>query len=219
MNMGSLKDQIIFLYKLNLLISSGAPFGDSFHIVKKETENKLLKKFADRMMQKDIFTNDKFTKCEKDFSKALPKTIWYALDLGEKGGCLDAVLTKGVNYLMKELEITKYPSETQTLLRLFNGLSFLFNCGAPLFQAMETIRDFIPNLHDSLDKTIDMIKKGYEVHEAMSAQLDFVPEFALNMMALGEAYGHLDKTFEKILEYLLFEARLELKQHSETICN
>ena len=73
---------------------------------------------------------------------------------------------------------------------------------------METMRDYIPGLHNSLDKAIDMMKEGYEVHEAMSAHLAFVPEFALNILAMGEANGNLDEAFERISEYLLFEKRL-----------
>ena len=89
-------------------------------------------------------------------------------------------------------------------------LATLLSAGIPLDEALETTgeQQEHPELQRATEKVRDLVMQGDELHTALAAQGGSFPELYINMVAVGETGGNLDKVLEQLADYYEDAARI-----------
>ncbi len=89
----------------------------------------------------------------------------------------------------------------EEIARFGRTLSTLLNNGVPIIQSLSIIKDTIKNkvIRDEIAMAADEISKGAKLGECLKKCGNFPPLF-VNMVAVGEESGHVEKSLEKVAE-------------------
>lgn len=89
-------------------------------------------------------------------------------------------------------------------------LSTLLGAGVPLDEALSTASEQQENQHlqRATERARDQVMQGSELHTALAGQGASFPELYINMIAVGEAGGNLDKVLEQLADYYEDAARI-----------
>ena len=90
--------------------------------------------------------------------------------------------------------------------------SFSITAGITILKALEIVKDQTENskLKKILNTIYEEVQKGMGLSEAMAQQKD-LPEMLINMIAVGEVSGTLDRILERMADYYDKEHRLNQK--------
>jgi len=89
----------------------------------------------------------------------------------------------------------------EEVARFGRTLSTLLNNGVPIIQSLNIIKDTIKNkvIRNELAVAADEISRGAKLGECLKRCGNFPPLF-VNMVAVGEESGHVEKSLEKVAE-------------------
>ncbi len=102
------------------------------------------------------------------------------------------------------------PLELATTTR---QLATLLGAGIPLDDALATTAEQLENQHlqRATERVRDLVIQGEELHTALATEGKFFPELYINMVAVGETGGELDKVLEQLADYYEDAARISAK--------
>ena len=92
-------------------------------------------------------------------------------------------------------------------------LATLLGAGIPLDDALATTAEQLenPHLQRAAERVRDLVIQGEELHTALATEGKFFPELYINMVAVGETGGELDKVLEQLADYYEDAARISAK--------
>lgn len=105
-----------------------------------------------------------------------------------------------------------------TLTEFARTLSMLLTSGVSLLQALEIVRDAVPNVvyKNALAECVTMVEKGVPLSQALSKYQDF-PPILQQMTAVGEETGKLDEVLFKLSSYFELESEQAIKNITTAI--
>ncbi len=88
----------------------------------------------------------------------------------------------------------------KTVIHFNRQLARLLHAGLPLVDALEAIRNQMPDMHNTLDEILACVSRGEALHLAFSKHPKIFSPLCVSMVKAGESAGALDKTFERLAQ-------------------
>lgn len=99
------------------------------------------------------------------------------------------------------------------LATMTRQMATLLAAGVPLDETLATAGEQQENLHlkQATERARDLVMQGDGLASALASQGKYFPELYINMVAVGETGGDLDKVLEQLAEYYEDAARISAK--------
>ncbi|PLX97808.1 MAG: type II secretion system protein GspF [Desulfuromonas sp.] len=92
-------------------------------------------------------------------------------------------------------------------------LATLLGAGVPLNETLATVGEQLESqqMQRAIERVRDLVVQGEELHAALATEERIFPELYINMVAVGESGGDLDKVLEQLADYYEEAARIQAK--------